>query len=318
MSKSKATLKPAIPLNQCHLYGVRSTHLLAKKLGFSLATLEALSKNAKYRVFNLKDSGRLVEEPPPSLQAVHRKIHRYLSRIQTPKYLHSAIKGRSYITNAKSHIGIGPMIKIDVKKFFPSVLQHKVMHFFRDVMNCAADVAGLLANLLCKDGKLPTGGAASPIISYYSHKSMFDEISDLCISAKLTFSCYVDDIAISGFGANRGFLHKVRLIIAQNGLKSHKAKFYDATRPKTVTGIMVRGNRLELPNSRWKAIKLAEKALVSATNDDERLKLYPALVSRLHEAAQIDPACRRAALRHNLEWRALRLRKAATKSASSK
>lgn len=306
MNKVAIKKEEFIPCEKSHLYGIKSTHLLAKKLGVLVKDLERFANKSVYRVFNLKDSGRRVEEPPPALQAIHRKIHRYLARIEAPTYLHSAIKGRSYISNATAHIGIAPMIKIDVKKFFPSVPQHKVMHFFRDHMQCASDVAGLLANLTCRNGRLPTGGAASPILSYYSFKSMFDEIEILCSERNLTMTCYVDDITISGRGANRSALHEVRKIMSRAGLRSHKAKFFDATRPKIVTGVMVKGNRLELPHSRWRAIRFAEKELVKAATDDQRLALYPALISRLHEAAQIDPACRSMALYHNQKWKELR------------
>lgn len=306
MSKKFKKMEMFIPCEQSHLYGINSIHLLAKKLGFSVADLERFAAHSKYRVFNLKTSGRLVEEPPPILQSLHRKIHRYLSRIEAPNYLHSAIRGRSYITNANAHIGVGPMIKIDVKKFYPSVPQHKVMHFFRDFLRCAKDVAGLLANLLCKDGRLPTGGAASPIVSYYAFKNMFDAIADICAEKKLVMTCYVDDLTISGFGANRAVLHEIRLIMSKFGLCSHKAKFFQSPHPKIVTGLIVRGNRIDLPYSRWKAIRASEKQLAAAGSDVERMSLYPALISRLHEAAQIDPSCRRLALRHNEKWRQLR------------
>ncbi|KWV93273.1 hypothetical protein AUC45_03940 [Erythrobacter sp. YT30] len=247
-----------------------------------------------------------MEEPPPVLQALHRRIHRYLAKIEVPEYLHSAVKGRSYITNAKAHVGVGPMVKIDVKKFFPSVPQHRVMQFFRDTMLCAADVAGLLANLLCRNGRLPTGSSASPIISYYSFKAMFDEIEGLCVANQLTMTCYVDDITISGAGANRALLHDVRQIITRNGLASHKAKFFDQSRPKEVTGVIVKGNGIDLPHSRWKAIKESIREVKKAGSDEERLALYPALISRLHEASQIDPSCRPIALHHNQKWRELR------------
>lgn len=306
MKKKAEKTGSFIPREKSHLFGIKSIHLLGKKLGFSVADLERFANKSNYRVFNLKETGRLVEEPPPVLQSLHRKIHRYLCRIEVPQYLHSAIKGRSYITNASAHIGAGPMIKIDVKKFFPSVPQHKVMQFFRDQMDCAGDVSGLLANLLCRKGRLPTGGAASPIISYYAFKEMFDEIEALCLEKRLKMTCYVDDLTISGHGANRGTLQEVRRIISRFGLKSHKAKFFDASRPKTVTGVVVKGNRLDLPYSRWKAIRASEKELEEATTDLERLALYPALISRLHEAAQIDQSCRTMALRHNMRWRELR------------
>jgi len=308
VSKAKKKTEDRIPLERSHLYGIRSPHLLAKKLGFLVSDLERLANGSSYRVFNLKESGRRVEEPPPVLQYLHRKIHRYLSRIEVPDYLHSTVKGRSYVTNARAHIGIGPLVKIDVKKFFPSVPQHRVMQFFRDTMKCAGDVAGLLANLLCREGRLPTGSSASPIMSYYAFKPMFDEIERLCAEKQLKLSCYVDDITISGRGANRSILHQVRTIIARHGLKSHKAQFFVEHQPKIVTGVMVKGNNIDLPNSRWKAIRSSLRQLNDTDTEQERLELYPSLISRLHEASQIDPSCRPIALHHNQQWRELRKR----------
>nr|WP_298897143.1 reverse transcriptase family protein [uncultured Altererythrobacter sp.] len=306
MSKNKAKITTSIPLERSHLYGIHSTHLLAKKLGYPLSDLERLANKAKYRIFNLKVSGRLVQEPPPPLQSLHRKVHRYLSRIEAPDYLHSAVKGRSYISNAKAHIGLGSMIKIDVKRFFPSVPQHRVMHFFRDIMNCSGDVAGLLANLLCLDGRLPTGSSASPIVSYYAFKEMFDQIEDICRANGLRMTCYVDDITVSGRGASRGVLNEVRMIISKSGLGAHKAKFFDTARPKEVTGVMVKGNSIDLPFSRWKAIRDSIRELESAETNEAKLGLYPSLISRLHEASQIDESCRPIALFHNEQWRQLR------------
>lgn len=306
MSKAKPKSVSLIPLEQSHLFGIKSTHLLAKKLGFSLKDLERLAHRANYRVFTLKDTGRVVEEPPPVLQALHRKIHRYLARISVPDYLHSTVKGRSYVSNAIAHIGTGPMVKIDVKKFFPSVPQHRVMQFFRDVMQCAGDVAGLFANLLCRNGRLPTGGSASPIISYYSFKEMFDEIERLCLASNVRMTCYVDDVTISGRSANRALLHDVRKIISRFGLASHKAQYFDASRPKKVTGVIVRGNKIDLPYSRWKSIRSSLRELKEAHSVEEQLKLYPSLISRLHEASQIDDSCRPIALYHNAAWRELR------------
>ncbi|WP_116236200.1 reverse transcriptase family protein [Parasphingopyxis lamellibrachiae] len=259
--------------------------------------------NAKYRVFRLKRSGRQVEEPPPPLQSLHRQIHGYLSRIETPNYLHSNRKGRSYISNAKPHVGALAMIKIDVKKFFPSVEQHKVMHFFRDDLKCAADVAGLLAALLCKDGKLPTGSSSSPIISYYAYKAMFDDIQSFAAKNHLVMTCYVDDITLSGANATLRQLHEVRKIIMRHGLRAHKAKWFMGLGAKPVTGVMVTKNGIELPHSRWKAIKADLKAIKQCANREEKLEIYPKLVSRLYEASQIDPGCRKLADIHHRLWK---------------
>jgi RNA-directed DNA polymerase len=42
---------------------------------------------------------------------------------------------------------------------------------------------------LTYDAHLPTGGAASPIIAYYSFKEMFDEIDRLARSRDVVMTC---------------------------------------------------------------------------------------------------------------------------------
>ncbi len=300
----KVIKKERLPLERCHLYRIGSPNILAQRIGWKREKLEKLAKSAQYRVFRLKGSSRMVEEPPPPLQALHRQMHRYLMRVETPDYLHSHVKGRSYVSNARAHVGSFSMIKIDVKKFFPSVEQGRVAQFFREDLKCAPDVAGLLANLLCHRGRLPTGSASSPIISYYAHRRMFDEIQDIAVRNSLTMTCYVDDITLSGSNASLKCLHEIRKVIMRNGLRAHKAKFFVGTTAKPVTGIMVTMRGLELPFSRWKNIKSDLAAINRSSRREERLRLYPKLVSRLYEAAQIDPRCRRMAELQHARWKA--------------
>jgi hypothetical protein len=265
-----------------------------------------LAASARYRVYPLKAGGRLIQEPPAALQALHRQIHGYLCRVETPDYLHSAIKGRSYITNANAHIGAPCMIKIDVKKFFPSVPQHKVMHFFRDCLQCAPDVAGLLANLVCFKGRLATGSAASPIVSYYAYKTMFDAIEILAVENGLNMTCYVDDITLTGVGASPRLLHEVRKIILRHGLRAHKACFCPRGQARIVTGAMVGQLSLALPYARWRTIKAETRLARSTVPDEEKIRVLNRLVSRLYEAAQIDARCRRMAVYHHSGLRKLK------------
>lgn len=307
MSKTKKQQPvQSIPVERCHLYGIRTPHALAKRLGWDLNKLDSLAVAGGYRIFRLKDTGRLVQEPGKALQSLHRQFHRYLSRIEVPGYLHSAVKGRSYVSNAREHVGSRRLIKIDIAKFYQSVPQHKVMHFFRDVLNCAEDVAGLLANLICLDGRLPTGSSVSPIISYYAFKPLFDALAELAESHGLKMTCYVDDITMSGDGATAEVLHEARTLIFRAGLRAHKDKQFGPGVGKLVTGVMVGEKGVDLPFSRWKKIRDAVKAIDQASDVTEKLASYPRLISRLYEATQIDPRCRSLALFHHDRWRSLK------------
>lgn len=315
MSQGKQKKQPRIPIDRCHLHGIRSPHALAKRLGWELNKLDSLAAYGGYRVYNHKTTGREIQEPGAALQSLHRQLHRYLARVEVPAYLHSAVKGRSYLSNARAHVGDGKLLKIDIAKFYQSVPQHKVMHFFRDVLACAPDVAGLLANLICYRGVLATGSSISPIISYYAYKAMFDGLAELAAHHGLVMTCYVDDITMSGPGASRAVLHEARSTIFKAGLRAHKDRSFTGDTVKIVTGVVVGTDGIALPFSRWQKINQATREIAACGDDAEKLRLYPKLVSRLYEAAQIDPRCRSRAEFHHGQWRELKRRSAALKLA---
>ena len=180
------------------------------------------------------------------------------------------------------------MIKVDVKKFFQSVPKVEVYNFFRNHLKCAEHAAGLLANLLTIDGYLPTGSSSSPIMSYYAFKDMFDEIESLAVLQGLKMTCYVDDLAISGERATRKLLYQVRRIIAMNRLETHKIRHFGALRPKVVTGVVIVNGKACLPNKRHLLIKQEYESLQAAINPEDKLNVLKTLISRVHEAAQID------------------------------
>lgn len=231
---------------------------------------------------------RQIEEPEPRLQAIHRRVHKLLARVAPPDHLHSTIKGRSYVTNARAHIGSGGCLKIDVQKFFQSVPRGAVYRFFREEMACAGDAAGLLARVVTFRGHLPTGSSCSPMLAYYCYRDMFDGIAQHARERGLKPTSYVDDISITGGQVSRAHLHTIRERIAASGLKSHKAKVIKPGRPRIVTGVIVTDTELRLPNRRHRAIAQGFAELELAVDAAAKLKILNPLISRLHEAGQID------------------------------
>lgn len=289
-----------LKLEECGLYALISPKFLACRLSVPKYTvtpddIAALANNAEnYNLFvkNSKDGRkpRPIQEPKRKLQAIHARIHKLLSRVTVPPYLHSAVKGRSYLSNASAHARDVPVIKIDVKKFFPSVPRVAVYRFFHESLRCRRDVAGLLADLLTFNARLPTGSSASPIIAFYAFKPMFDAVDALAKAHNLTMTCYVDDMVLSGPGATKGVLFEVRKIIAQFGLKSHKAHAFGPSEPKVVTGVCVAVEGQRVPNRLHLKIKNGFDALAATTAPDARTKILRPLLGRLEAAAQIDPA----------------------------
>jgi hypothetical protein len=207
-------------VDQCALFKLESKGRLALLLFTELSKLERFAElgDGNYKLFPLKAvtdpfskprKGRDVQEPKTELRQIHDRIHKLLKRVNCPEYLHSAIKGRSYKTNAKAHVGQSRLLKLDVRKFYPTTTESRVYNFFRDEMQSGHDVSGLLARLCTWNGSLATGSPLSPLLSYYANKPMFYELSEMARSRELKFSCYVDDLTFSGDKISLGLAEQV-------------------------------------------------------------------------------------------------------------
>src|SRR6185437_15910064 len=99
-------------LSECWLYAIVSPSDLARRLStrgneVKVDDLSFFAKDAgNYRLFSIineKGKARPIQWPKRRLQAVHARIHKLLSRVAVPKYLHSAVRGKSYVSNAAAH-----------------------------------------------------------------------------------------------------------------------------------------------------------------------------------------------------------------------
>ena len=283
----------AHPKDQSRLYKVTSPAQLSDRLLLKPGQLEQLLEaDDNYIRWTDKKTGRDIQQPKPLLSAVHKRVATLLSRIETPDFLHSAIKGRSYISNADQHGSNHSTVKVDLRKFYPSTRAQAVFHFFRDRMMCDGDVSGILAKLLTCDGHLATGSSASPILSYFAYEDMFAEVESLASVRNCMMTCYVDDMVFTGTGASRQLVYDIIQIVRRYRLWAHKTKLFKPGQPKVITGVAVTRVGSRLPNQRQLTIKNDLLHLDSAADDKERLIIMRSLIGRLYEAAQIDPSWR--------------------------
>ena len=280
--------RPTYPLDQSPLFRLPSKRRAAEVLGIDLHQIEQLVGERNYRVF-VNAKGRTIQHPVGELAGVHKRIASLLGRLDVPSYVRS-VKGESYVSNAGSHVGNGPLIKTDIAQFYPGTNFSAVYGFFRRDMGCAPDVAHLLARLCCfRQRHLPTGSYLSGPLAFFAHRAMFDQIYCLAQDRGCVMTCYVDDIVISGPGASKELLFRVRGLIRAAGRtsKDDKSKTFPAHKPKTVTGVIVTSDALRLPNSRHKQIHEARAAIRAAGGDGEQRSLRASLRGRLQEAGQI-------------------------------
>lgn len=275
-------------VNQSPFYRLNSKRKLAELLGFELADFAKLVDDSNYHVFHNKQ-GREIQHPIKELDPVHRRIAKFLARLDLPDYLHSR-KGRSYVSNAAAHSSDVPLIKTDISKFYPSTSFSSIFNLFRDRFQCSTDVAWRLARLCCYKGMhLPTGSYLSGIIAFLAHQSMFDEIYELSLKSDCTMTCYVDDIVLSGHRATKTMLYEVRGIINRHGLaaKREKSKTFPANKSKIVTGVVITPDGLGVPNKRLKDTRRVRVLIEKTTDLIEKNRLRSSLKGKLQEAKQI-------------------------------
>ncbi len=288
------TTAKRVALNQSALFRLTSPARLAKILLVDRAELVRLLANQdnNYKVWQDRKTGRWIEEPKPELKRIHIRVARLLSQIETPAYLHSGVKLRSYITNASEHPAHLPSVKLDVKKFFPSARAAEVFHFFRDTLEYPDDVAGMMTCLLTFRGHLPTGGNASTILSFWAYKPMFDQIAVEAFARGCSFTLYVDDMTLTGRFANRQLMLVARRVVGSYRLRAHKAHHFAPGRPRVVTGVAMTRHGKRLPKRRQKLIADGWDQVNSAPTASAKLALLNVLVGRICEAAEVDASWR--------------------------
>lgn len=292
-------------VTQCRLYRVGSPAGLSRALGVPLDKLEALAcRSDNYKVFwkNELDpfalrprKPREIQEPKTALKAVHDRVARLLKHVEVPEYLHSAVKGVSYRTNALQHAEVGAFIlTMDVQDFYRSTRESRVFDFFRDVLLCAPDVARLMARLLTWCGLLPTGSPVSPLLSFHCNRPMFDEMAAVAFEGSSTFTCYVDDITFSGSGVRRGLAGAIGRIAQRHGhcIKERKTRFYSPVQPSIITGVVVMDGVVSVPHERRLKGRRIEAAIALAEDSFDRLALTENLMGLAGEAAYLDPTFR--------------------------
>lgn len=283
--------KSRYPIEKSPLCRIRGIHQFGQVLGVGWRDSSKLLDSRYYKVFwktSPNKKPRLIQYPIYELAVVHNRLASLLARVEMPDYVFSQ-KGRSHIDNASEHRGTTPLIKTDIHRFFPSTLHQRIFRFFRDRLECAADIAWRLADLCCYEQKhLPTGSQISGYLAFFSAQEMFDEVAALLVSKDCCPTLFVDDLTVSGKQASTQTLVEMRSIIRHHGYRTsdEKSKTYAATGAKEVTGAVLLRERLLLPNARHKELHQALKSFDHASISDQQI-LLPRILGRQSEAEQV-------------------------------
>lgn len=155
-----------------------------------------------YTSFTLpKKSGgvRVIESPVPRLKSIQRRLLRILAEIYNPKQsAHGFVLNRSINTNAMPHVRRRFVLNIDIEDFFTSINFGRVRGLFlAQPYSCTTNVATVLAQICCFNGRLPQGAPTSPIVSNMICARLDSHLSRLAYRNKCRYTRYADDITIS-------------------------------------------------------------------------------------------------------------------------
>jgi RNA-directed DNA polymerase len=128
-----------------------------------------------YTSFEIKKKNggvRNIYAPSEELKDIQRKLVKALFNFmknnwQKKNISHGFEKNKSIITNAKIHRNKRIVWNIDIENFFDSIHFGRIRGFFNKNNNflLPIEVATVIAQLSCYEGKLPQGAPSSPIIS---------------------------------------------------------------------------------------------------------------------------------------------------------
>jgi hypothetical protein len=168
-------------------------------------------------VISIRGKWRLIQTQ------LYRRV--FLPKFAPSPVSHGGVRGRSPLTNARSHIGNSHAYVTDVCGFFPSISTRRVNQFFLDHA-CSYEVARTLTRLCTYDHHLALGLITSPILANELFKPIDRRIAHACRKRDLTYTRFVDDLTISGkYDLKPTTIHDVVAdIVRRHGFKLSEAK----------------------------------------------------------------------------------------------
>jgi RNA-directed DNA polymerase len=213
-----------------------------------------------YREFTIpkrRGGEREIAAPYPLLLEIQRWIGK---NILLKEVVHDAaqgfVVGRSIVTNAKMHVGVPCILKMDIAEFFPSISIARVIGIFQGA-GYPPKVAYYLASLCCRDGRLPQGAATSPAISNIVGKPIDRRIAGLAARLNLNYTRYADDMTLSGRSIPLDLPARVEKIVRAEGFSINGGKTVLSLHggKRIVTGLSVSGDVPKLPRKKRREIR---------------------------------------------------------------
>ncbi|MGO2117321.1 MAG: reverse transcriptase family protein [Fusobacterium sp.] len=220
---------------------------LSLLLGYEIKFIYGITNMQKlyYRTFEIKKKNgkkRKISEPLPNLKEIQRWINlNILKKLEHKnKYIKSYKSNFSIKDNAKFHRNQLNVLTIDIKDYFPSILEGKIISFFKD-LGYTPEVSVVLGKLCCLNGSLPQGAPTSPLLSNLVTSQIDHRLIGYCLKNKIRYTRYADDLTFSGDFNVKDIIKIAKKVLLENGFKINIEKIRNRKQHQRqeVTGITV-------------------------------------------------------------------------------
>jgi RNA-directed DNA polymerase len=199
---------------------------------------------------------RVIDNPSEKLKAVQSLINeRLLKPVQLPTYICGGVKGKSVLDNVRMHQNARVLIKIDIKRFFPSITNRHIFAVWRDLLGCSPRISGLLTQLTTFERHLPQGAPTSTLLANFVLHSCDGPIRGECDRLGIVYSSWVDDLPFSSNNP-RQIISVVARVLAKAGFKISRKKLeiLGPGERKILNGVLM-GRHLSVPPDRLSRIR---------------------------------------------------------------
>ena len=231
--------------------------------------IPAGEKESLYDHFKIPKSGggvRHLYSPAKALKTVQAKIRdRIIDKVPKRKESVAYEQGSRPGDTAALIAGAKVLLKLDIKDFFPSILQSTVRKFFRHI-GYPDSVANLLGGLLCvytKDGRrfVPQGGPASPMLANRISEWLIDPEVNRVLPKGWQYRRYCDNLylwpdseeACDGVNFSE-LMTALKKAVFMSGFRGHQGKVVPRHKSQRVLGLVV-NQKANMPREKYKALR---------------------------------------------------------------
>lgn len=198
------------------------------------------------------------------IRSTQKKIqHTILSDEYYPDCVCGYVKKKSYFDFLKPHCDKKYFLRIDIKDFFDSISSEKLTILLAEKIRIndpkeRKEIMDFLLNILFVNKKLPQGFSTSPALSNLFFKRADLRIEKYCMTQKITYTRYVDDLLFSSNQNNligTKILTTIKYICKDFGLEINYKKIKRGFDTFSLNGFVIDNGEIRLSRKKLSYLK---------------------------------------------------------------